>query len=294
MIKELLLLKKYEGIKKYFENINKKLFQKEIIEVINVDLNLFFELDKDLNFTSKYEDICFIISIKNHINLFNKGNRNYEIIDDFLNSGNYINLINNINENKILEILFLGKDNILKNKSLKDIQDIFKDEKLVKDSLFKNKFYNSIFQKSFDEGNILKEIQKLSGVGEIMNFLKSFEKVDNKELFTIKDLEYSTGRKISGLFIFKNKENFGNNIFQANYIVKIKFADGENNFFKFYADFNSKMRTDFLNDMSKKHGSKMIKTKNGGYEFNGIPLTDDKGNLTFENELKGFLSQLIG
>jgi hypothetical protein len=52
--------------------MDKKLFQKEIIEVINIDLNLFFELDKDLNLTSKYEDICLIISVKNNINLFNK------------------------------------------------------------------------------------------------------------------------------------------------------------------------------------------------------------------------------
>lgn len=293
MLERVLRNRDYKGVKNYFENLDKGGIPKSILEVINVDLDLFYELDRDLNLTSKYEDICLIISIKNYINLFNKWNRNYEIIEDFIKSWNYINLINNINDNEILQSLFLWKDNILKNKSLNDIQNIFKDEKLVKDSLFKNKFYNSIFQKWFDKWNILKEIQKLSGVWEIMNFLKSFEKVDNGELFNIKDLEYSTWRKISWLFIFKIKENFWNNIFQSDYLVKIKFADWENNFFQFYADLNSKMRNDFLNNMNKKHWNKMIKTKNWWYEFNWIPLTDDKWNLTFENDLKSFLSQLI-
>ena len=75
--------------------------------------------------------------------------------------------------------------------------------------------------------------------------------------------------------------------------MKIKFADWENNFFQFFSDLNSKMRNDFLNNMNKKHWNKMIKTKNWWYEFNWIPLTDDKWNLTFENDLKSFLSQLI-
>lgn len=129
--------------------------------------------------TSKYEDICFIIAIKNNVNLFNRDNRNHNVIEDFLKSWNYIELMNNIYSDKILENIFLSKNNILKDKSLREIQDIFKDEKLVKDSLFKNKFYNSIFQKSFDKWNILKEIQRLSGVWEIMNFLKTLEKIDN-------------------------------------------------------------------------------------------------------------------
>lgn len=293
MLERVLRDRDYKGIKNYFENLDKGDITKSIIEVINVDLELFSELDGDLNLTSKYEGICLIISIKNHINLFNKWNRNYEIIENFLNSWNYIDLINSIYDNQVLEKLFLWKDNILKNKSLKEIQNIFKYENSVKDSLFKNKFYNSIFEKSFDEWNILKEIQKLSGVWEIMNYIKTFEKVDNEELFTLKDLEYSTWRKIIWLSVFRNKEKFWNNLFQANYIVKIKYADWENNFFKFYADFDSKMRNDFLNDMNKKHWNKMIKTKNWWYEFNWIPLTDDKWNLTFENDLKNFLSQLI-
>lgn len=293
MLERVLRDRDYKGIKNYFENLDKGGVTKSIIEVINVDLKLFFELEKDLNLNSEYEDICLIISIKNHINLFNKWNRNYEIVENFLNSWNYIDLINSVYDNQVLEKLFLWKDNILKNKFLNDIQNIFKDENLIKDSLFKNKFYNSIFQKSFDQWNVLKEIQKLSGVWEIINFLKTFEKVDNQELFTIKDLEYNTGRKIAWLFVFKNKESFWNNLFQADYLVKIKYADWENTFYKFYADFDSKMRSDFLNNMNKKHWNKIIKTKTWWYEFNWIPLTDDKWNLTFENDLKNFLSQLI-